>query len=409
MENEQKNAIMDYIEKHDKKYEKCGFSTKCCHIGQEPDYVTGAVNPAIQLSSTFAQHEPGVPYGPYDYSRAGNPTRSNLERLIAGLESAKYSLIWSSGMATMMGIIHMLKTGDEVICIEDVYGGTQRYFKKISSIQQGINFKFMSFDDLDEVKKTFNEKTKMIWLESPTNPTLKTVDLEELVKITRNYRDDILIVVDNTFMSPYNCRPIEYGVDIVVESATKYIGGHSDLIMGMTSTNSKEIQDKLYFIHKSIGAVPAPFDCYMAIRGIKTLSLRMERQNSNSMKIAKYLETQSHVEKVFYPGLESSPYHKIAKKQQKGFGGIVSFVLKGDLDQTKKFISSLKIFTLAESLGSVESLVNHPGLMTHMSVPEDVRKYLGIGDGFIRLAIGIEEIDDLIEDLENGFKGLENN
>jgi len=406
MESSQNKAIIQYMEKHDQKYEKCGFSTKCCHIGQEPDYVTGAVNPAIQLSTTFAQHEPGLPYGPYDYSRAGNPTRSNLERLVAGLESAKYSLIWSSGMSTMMGIIHLLKTGDEVICIEDVYGGTQRYFNKISKIQQGINFRYMSFDNLEELKKSFTDNTKMIWIESPTNPTLKTTDLEELVKITKGYREDLVIVVDNTFMSPYNCRPLEFGVDIVVESATKYIGGHSDIIMGMTATNSKEIQDKLYFIHKSIGAVPSPFDCYMAIRGIKTLSLRVERQNSNSMKIAQFLENQPHVEKVFYPGLESSTYHKIAKKQQKGFGGIVSFVLKGDLKQTNKFIAALKIFTLAESLGSVESLVNHPALMTHMSVPEDVRKYLGIGDNFIRLSVGIEEIDDLISDLENAFDRL---
>jgi cystathionine gamma-lyase len=400
--NEKFNNVdtKSYQMAHDESFKNRGFSTKCVHMGTEPDFIYGSVNPAIHLSTTFAQKEPGVPFGPYDYSRGGNPTRSNLERLIAGLESAKHGLIWSSGMAGMTGIIHLLKPGDEVICIDDVYGGTQRYFKRVSAIQQGVKFTFISFDDLGLLGKSLNENTKMVVSETTTNPTLKTTDIEEIVKIVKNFRDDIYVVIDNTFMSPYNCRPLELGVDIVIESATKYIGGHSDVLMGITCTNSDEIHTKMAFIHKNLGGVPSPFECYMAIRGLKTLSIRMERHNSSAMVIAKFLEKHKNIEKVIYPGLESNPYHHIAKKQLRGFGGVVSFVIKGGITESKKFLDHLKVFLLAESLGAVESLIDHPATMTHLSVPEDVRKELGILDGFFRISIGIEDLDDLLEDLD---------
>lgn len=396
----------DYINKYDKKFEKCSFATKCQHVGQEPDFISGAVNVPIHMSTTFAQFTPAEPYGPYDYSRCGNPTRSNLERLVASLENAQYSLIWSSGMAATTGLVQLVKSGEEVLCIDDVYGGTQRYFRRISNVSHGVQYKFISFDNLEEVGKALNEKTKMVWFESPTNPTLKTVDIEAVVKIVRAYNQNILIVVDNTFMSPYNCTPLDYGVDIVVESATKYIGGHSDIVMGVTATNNKELQDSLYFIHKSIGAVPSPFDCFLAIRGIKTLSLRLERQNSSALKIAQFLEKHKNVAKINYPGLESSPYHQLAKKQQRGFGAVISFTIKGGLEESQKFLKSLNIFILAESLGSVESLAEHPALMTHFSVPPEIRKELGIEDGFIRLSVGIEDIEDLLKDLDQALNSF---
>lgn len=400
----EKIDITKYSKEHDESFVNVGFSTKCLHVGQEPDYIYGALNPSIQLSTTFAQKEPGEPFGPYDYTRAGNPTRSNLERLIAGLESAKFALAWSSGMSAVSGVIHLLKTGDEVICVDDVYGGTQRYFKKISSISQGVKFTFVSFENMELLKSSLNEKTKIVISETSTNPTLKVTDLEALIQTTKNYNPNILVVIDNTFMSPYNCRPLELGADVVIESATKYFGGHSDILMGITATNDKDIHDRLYFIHKSMGSVSSPFDCYMAIRGLKTLSIRMERHNSNALEIAKFLENHPLVEKVIYPGLESNYYHKLAKKQFRGFGGMVSFVIKGGLKEAKKFLTSLKVFILAESLGGVESLANHPGLMTHASLSEEIRLQLGITDGFIRLSVGVEDIEDLIQDLDNALK-----
>ena len=284
MEN---NHATKYKQEHDSKYQKVGFSTKCLHIGQEPDINTGAVNPPIQLSTTYAQHNPGEPFGPFDYSRCGNPTRDHLERLVAGIENGKHALIWASGMAATTGILHLLKSGEELLCIDGVYGGTQRYFNKISGVTHGVKYTYIPMDNMEVLKKSLNENTKMIWFESPTNPTLKVTDIRKVVETVRSFKEDILIVVDNTFMSPYNCRPLELGVDIVVESATKYLGGHSDVVMGVCAMNSKEIYDKLYFIHKSIGAVPSPFDCYMTIRGIKTLSIRVERQNYNALEIAK--------------------------------------------------------------------------------------------------------------------------
>ena len=404
--NNNRIDILKYQKEHDQEFKDLGFSTKCVHLGAEPDYIYGSVNPAIHLSTTYAQTEPGKPFGPYDYSRGSNPIRTNLERLMAGLESAEYGLIWSSGMSAITALMHLLQPGDEVICIDDVYGGTQRYFKKICAFSQQLKFTFISFDDLSLLQSSLRKETRLVFSETTTNPTLKTSDIAEIVKIVKNYNSEIIIVTDNTFMSPYNCRPLEFGVDVVMESATKYIGGHSDVLMGITCTNSKEIHEKMHFIQKNIGAVPSPFECYLAIRGLKTLSIRIEKQNFNAMSIAKFLETHKNVEKVLYPGLESNPYHKIAKKQQKGFGGVVSFIIRGGLEESKAFLKKLKVFLLAESLGSIESLIDHPALMTHTSVPEEIRKELGILDGFFRISVGIEDIQDLIEDLRKALDSL---
>jgi len=264
----------------------------------------------------------------------------------------------------------------------------------------------LPFDNLEFIQKSLSEKTKIVWIESPTNPTLKVVDIRELVRVVKETNPDILIVVDNTFMSPYNCKPLDLGVDLVIESATKFLCGHSDVVMGICSTNNKELYDKLYFIHKSIGAVPSPFDSFLAIRGIKTLSLRVERQNYNALEVAKFLEKHKNIVSVNYPGLPSSKYHQIAKKQCKGFGAVLAFTLKGGLEESKKFLKNLKVFTLAESLGCVESLAEHPALMTHMSVPSDQRKLLGIDDGFLRLSVGVEDLVDLIDDLDQALNDI---
>lgn len=402
-----KQVYKEYLEHHENEFKSKGFGTKVIHCGQEPDYLNGSMTVPIGLSTTYAQHSPGNPFGEFDYSRCGNPTREHLERQVAAIENAKYSIAFASGCAVTNTIINIVKSGEEVICIDDVYGGTQRLFRKVSTITHGVNYVFTAMDDLNVVKNLLNTKTKLVWLESPTNPTLKMTDIPELVKIIKEFNKEIIIVCDNTFLTPYNCKPLDFGVDIVVESATKYLGGHSDVVMGMLSTNNKELLDKLFFIAKTIGGNPSPFDCYLLMRGIKTLHLRMERINSNALKIAQHLEKHNLIEKVYYAGLESSPYNKILKKvSTKGAGGIVSIKVKADFNQTLKFIKGLKIFTLAESLGAVESLIDHPATMTHGSVPPEVRKELGIDDNFCRLSVGCEDIEDLIEDIENALNKM---
>jgi len=326
-----------------------------------------------------------------------------LERCIASLESGKHAIAFSSGMAATSACIHLLKTGEHCLSIDDVYGGTQRYFRKIANPQHGILFDFIDFSDLDVIKKNIKQNTKMVWFESPTNPTLKVTDIKAVTELIKSINKEIIIVVDNTFMSPYNLRPLELGVDIVIESGTKYLGGHSDVVMGIIATNNDDLRERIFFVNKSMGSVPSPFDCYMLLRGLKTLSLRMERHNSNALKIAEYLETNKYVEKVLYAGLPKNQFHEIAKSQQKGFGGVVSFYIKGGLKQAKGFLENLKVFTLAESLGAVESLAESPALMTHASVPPEKRKELGIDDTLIRLSVGVEEADDLIKDIENAL------
>ena len=397
---------LKFEEEETKNIINTGISTKCVHGGQEPDIVYGCVNVPIYMSSTFAQTSPAEPFGPFDYSRCGNPTRNNLERAVSILENGKHTISWGSGMAAITGIISLLKTGEECICIDDVYGGTQRFFRKISQPNHGVVYKFLKFDDISKLEKEINDKTKMMWMEVVTNPTLGVPDVIEIVKMVRRVKKDIIIVVDNTFMSPVNCNPLDFGVDIVCESATKYINGHCDVVMGLTTTNDDKLNEDLFFISKSTGGVPSPFDCYLTLRGIKTLGIRIKTINNNAMAIAQYLEKHPKVSKVLYPGLESSPYHAIIKKLVKGhgYGGIVSFVIKGGLDEASKFLKKLKIFRLAESLGGVESLAEHPPTMTHASVAPELRAQIGIEDGFIRLSVGIEEKEDLLKDLEESLK-----
>lgn len=396
---------------YSKKFEGLGFTTRAIHVGQQPEPVHGGVSTSIELSTTHAQTYPGVPYGKYDYSRAGNPTRTSLELQVASLENTKFAQIYSSGMAATSACISLLKVGDEVVCIDDVYGGTQRYFRLISAANQGVTYKFAAIDKPEVLKNSLSEKTKMVWIETPTNPTLRVTDLRESVKIVKSYNKDILIVVDNTFLSPFNCNPIDYGVDIVLNSGSKYLGGHSDIIMGTLCTNCPKLNDKLYFILKCVGAVSSPFDCYLMIRGIKTLSIRMQRINENALAVAEFLTKHKNVSKVCYPGLKTDPNYSIQKTQLReakgvGFGGVVSFYIKGEKEETCNFLTHLKVWTLAESLGAVESLVNHPAFMTHTSIQPEIRKQLGITDNFVRLSAGIEDVQDLLADLDQALNNM---
>jgi len=389
---------------YDKKFDGCGFSTKAVHVGSEPDGVYGGLSVPINLSTTYAQKTPADPMGPFDYSRCGNPTRFSLERCLASLENGKHAITFASGMAATSACIHLLKTGEHVLSIDDVYGGTQRYFRRISAPQTGVEFDFTDFSDMEILRNSIKSNTKMLWIESPTNPTLKVTDIELVIKTVKDVKKDIIVVCDNTFMSPYNLRPLDLGADIVMESATKYLGGHSDVVMGIIATNNDDLREQLYFINKSMGAVPSPFDCFLMLRGLKTLALRVERINDNALKIANYLEqNKKYVEAVNYAGLTSNPYHKIAKKQQKGFGGVISFYIRGGLEGAKIFLENIKIFVLAESLGAVESLAESPALMTHASVPFEKRRELGISDNLVRLSVGIENVEDLIRDLDQAF------
>jgi len=382
--------------------ENYSFATRAIHVGQEPDPVTGAVIPPISLATTFKQKAAGVHTG-FEYSRTGNPTRNNFEKAVASLECAKYGCAFSSGSATTAAIINLLKAGDHVISIDDVYGGTNRFLNRVANTQ-GIEASFIDLSDPNILKTAIKSNTKLIWIESPTNPTMKIVDIKAIIKVTKEINKDIIVVVDNTFMSPYFQNPITLGADICVNSISKYINGHSDVIMGIALTNSKEIIDRLHFIQNSVGAIPSPFDCWLANRGLKTLAVRMRQHEKNAMAVAKFLEEHPLVEAVYYPGLESHKQHELAKKQMKGFGAMMSIRIKGNLDTANKFLSSLKIFTLAESLGGVESLCEIPCIMTHAAVPPEERAKLGITDTLIRLSVGIEETEDIIRDLDQALK-----
>lgn len=379
-----------------------GFSTKAIHAGQEPDAVFGGVNVPINLSSTFAQKLPGEPIGPYDYARCGNPTRTAFESAVAACEYAKHGMAFSSGCAAMTCILLLLKQGDHVVVCDDVYGGTQRYMRKVSEDKGMLTFTFVDMTNLDDLKKAIKDNTKMIWAETPTNPTLKVIDIEGVCKIAKEHK--LLSVIDNTFPSPYLQSPLQLGADLCVNSVTKYIGGHSDVVMGTVTLNDSDLHDKLKFLSKSFGGVPGPFDCYLALRGLKTLKVRMEQTCKNAAVISRYLEKHEKVEKVIYPGLESHPQHEIAKKQMRGFGGMITFYIKGGLEGARKFLSNVHVFTLAESLGGVESLIESPALMTHFSVPSDKRKELGIDDNMIRISCGIEDIEDMVADLEQALE-----
>lgn len=376
------------------------FETKTIHAGQSPDPSTGAIMPPIFQTSTYVQESPGKHKG-YEYSRTSNPTRDKLEASLAALENGKFCTTFSSGCAATTTVMHLLKQGDHVVSSDDIYGGTYRLFTKVLT-HNGLHFSFTDLSDLKNLKTVIQKNTKLLWIETPTNPLLKLVDIEKTVSMCKSKK--ILTVVDNTFATPYFQRPLELGADIVVHSTTKYLNGHSDVIGGAVITHHKEMGERLSFLQNAIGAVPAPFDAWLVLRGIKTLALRMKAHEANAIKIASFLETHSAIARVMYPGLKSHPQHTLAKKQMSGFGGMVSVVLKEGLQKAIRFASSTKLFSLAESLGGVESLIEHPAIMTHASIQKEVREKIGISDGLVRLSVGIEDVDDLITDLKQALK-----
>lgn len=371
-------------------------NTTFVHAGATPDPSTGAIMTPIFQTSTYVQEAPGVNKG-FEYARSQNPTRKFLEEAIAMLEQAKHGLVFSSGVAATDAVIKLLSAGDEVICGNDMYGGTYRLFTKIFS-RLGIVFHQVNSTKIDEIKKAINAKTKLIWIETPTNPLMNISDIASIATLAKE--NGILLAVDNTFASPALQHPLTLGADIVMHSVTKYLGGHSDVIQGALATNSDALREQLFFIQKSSGAVPGPMDCFLVLRGIKTLGLRMKAHCENGAIVAQWLVNHPKVEKVYWPGFESHPGHAIAKQQMKGFGGMISFELKdNDPEATKKVLSGTKLFSLAESLGGVESLINHPATMTHASIPREERLRNGLSDKLIRLSVGIEDVSDLIEDL----------
>ena len=377
------------------------FNTKAIHAGQEPEETSGAVMPPIFQTSTYAQEAPNVHKG-YEYARVGNPTRTALEKLIAGLENADDCACFSSGCAAMDAVLKMFRPGDQIIASNDLYGGTYRLFTKVFA-PYGIDFTFVDMTDINNVKEAATDNAKLLWIETPTNPLLRVVDIEELTNFAQ--KQDILSLVDNTFASPYLQQPLELGADMVLHSTTKYLGGHSDVIGGAVATSNEAIMEQLRFQVKTTGAVPGPMDCYLTLRGIKTLSVRVQQSVDNAKKVASFLDDHPDVDEVIYPGLKSHQQHDIAKKQMSDFGGMVSFSLKNDsMEKAQEFMSRTTIFTLAESLGGVESLISHPASMTHGSIPKEVREKAGLKDSLIRLSVGIEDADDLVEDLEQAFE-----
>jgi len=380
--------------------EKKKFATRTIHAGQEPDPTTGAIMPPIYATSTYVQESPGVHKG-YEYSRTQNPTRMAYERCIADLESGSHGFAFASGMAATGTILELIDTGSHVIAMDDLYGGTRRLFSGVRERSAGLDFSYVDLSDLDAAAAAFRDDTAMVWIESPTNPLLKLVDLKAIAALAN--KSGALVVVDNTFATPYLQRPLELGADIVMHSATKFINGHSDMVGGIVAVNDDGLAERLAYLQNSIGSVSGPFDSFLALRGVKTLDVRMERHCTSSMKIAEWLEQDNRVESVLYPGLPSHPQHELAKQQMPGYGGIVTFFIKGGLEDARRFLERCKVFSLAESLGGVESLVDHPAIMTHASVPPEERANLGISDTLIRLSVGIESVDDLIADLDQAL------
>lgn len=379
------------------------IGTLTIHGGQEPDPSTGAVMTPIYQTSTYAQEAPGVHKG-YEYSRTGNPTRHALEKSISTLEGGKFGLGFGSGLAAVDCVMRLLKPGDEVISTSDLYGGSYRQFTKIHE-EMGLVFHFVSMDDAAKVEALVNEKTKLIWVETPTNPMMNIINIKAMAVVAN--KAGALLVVDNTFATPILQRPIELGADIVLHSATKYLGGHSDVVLGLLTTADEDLAKKLYFIQNSAGAVCGPMDAFLTLRGIKTLDVRMERHCKNGAIIAQFLKEHPNVEKVYWPGFEDHPGHEVAKSQMSGFGGMISFVVKGGtFEAASAVISNLKVFTLAESLGGVESLAGHPASMTHAAIPAEERLKTGVVDGLIRLSVGIEDAEDLVADLTNALNQI---
>ena len=378
------------------------FSTRAIHAGQDPDPVTGSVTVPVYLTSTYQQPGPGKE-GKYVYSRTANPTRTALEECLASLEVGRYGLAFSSGMAATTTILLSLRKGDHVVAGDDIYGGTYRLFEQVLR-NYGLQFTYVNPENPDNVEKAIGKNTRLVWIETPTNPLMRIVDIRRISMISK--RAHALLVVDNTFMSPYLQNPLAHGADIVVHSTTKYLGGHSDLIGGATITKDKDVQSRLKYLQNAVGAIPGPLDCYLVLRGIKTLAVRMDRHNENARTISEFLTKQPKVEKVNYPGLADHPQRGVIKRQMRGNGGMLSFHLRGGFNQCKKLLESRRLFTVAESLGGVESLIEHPASMTHASVPRERRLKLGISDNLIRVSVGIEDAEDLVQELNRGFRSI---
>jgi len=382
-------------------HNRLAFATRTIHGGQSHDPTTGAVMVPIYATSTYAQTSPGVHKG-YEYSRSQNPTREAFQRCVADLESGTEGYAFASGLAAIATVLELLSSGDHVVVSDDVYGGSFRLFERVRRRSAGLDFSLADMSDLGAVERAIKPNTKLIWVETPTNPLLKLADLSAIAALGR--KRGILTATDNTFASPYVQRPLEAGFDIVVHSTTKYLNGHSDIVSGCAVVgDNRDVAERLKFLHNAVGAIAGPFDSFLALRGLKTLALRMERHCDNGIRIARWLEARGDVARVIYPGLESHPQHALAKRQMHGFGGIVTVVLKRDLAGTKRFLERCRLFTLAESLGGVESLIEHPAIMTHASIPSEQRDSLGISDSLVRLSVGIEDGDDLIADLEQAL------
>ncbi len=380
--------------------DKMKFETKAIHAGVEPDSATGAIMTPIYQTTTYAQPRPGEHKG-YEYSRSSNPTRNALEKNLAALENAQHGLAFGSGLAAIDACMRLLNPGNEIISTNDLYGGTYRLFTKVHE-RYGLKFHFAGMQNPNDIEGLINENTKMIWVETPTNPTMNIIDIEAYASLAKKHH--LILVADNTFASPFLQNPLDLGADIVMHSVTKYIGGHSDVVMGFLALNDNQMMQDLAFIQNSVGAVPGPMDSFLVLRGIKTLHLRMERHCYNGAKVAHWLRAHPKVDKVYWPGFESHPNHDVAKRQMKGFGGMISFNLLGDsMDQAFDLVSKMRVFTLAESLGGVESLAGHPASMTHASIPKEERNKVGITDSLIRLSVGIEHVDDLIADLDQAL------
>ncbi len=375
------------------------FNSKTIHGGQQPDKAYGAVMPPIYQTSTYAQSTPGGHKG-YEYSRSANPTRTALEQALASIENGSYGMAFASGLAAIDAVIKLLAPGDEVISTSDLYGGSYRLFKRIFE-KYGIHFHFVEMDNVETIEAHINPNTKMVWVETPTNPMMNIIDIKAVSELAKKH--GLLLAVDNTFATPYLQQPLDLGADIVMHSATKYLGGHSDVVVGGLVVKDKSLADQLYFIQNASGAVCGPMDSFLTLRGIKTLHVRMQRHCENGAAIAKYLVAHPKIEKVYWPGFETHPNHKVAKAQMKGFGGMISFVPKGNYGDAIRIVENLKLFTLAESLGGVESLAGHPASMTHASIPKEEREKNGVVDALIRLSVGIEDVEDLIADLEQAL------
>lgn len=378
------------------------FETRAVHAGIEPEATSGAVMTPIFQTSTYAQASPGEHKG-YEYSRTDNPTRTVLQTQLADLESANHALVFSSGLASIDAVLNTLSAGDHIVAGDDLYGGTYRLFTKVAE-RRGLTFSFVRAQDPAAVAEAMTDRTRLVWIESPTNPLMNLVDIRAVAEVA--HAGGALVGVDNTFMSPYFQRPLEQGADIVMHSMTKYLNGHSDVVMGALMMRDSALYGRLKFLQNSIGAVPGPFDCWLVLRGLKTLALRMKQHAANAQIIAEWLEAHPKVERVVYPGLASHPQHELAKRQADGFGGMITFFLKGGLEESQRFLSAVKLHTLAESLGGVESLIEHPAIMTHASVPPEIRAQIGLSDNLIRVSAGIEAVEDLIADLEQAMEAV---